>query len=203
MPGSFESLRRILVLLMVLVAGCVDAIGFQSAEIFPANMTGNAVLIATALARTSPLEQAPRPALVLLSFCVGCCIASILIRLRKAVGIETTSLVIFLDALVVISCGIDLLLISGRFSIIHLLAIAFAMGMQSIAALALNVRGAGITVVITSTLATAISKLISFVGDFLFKEKSAPADEIIFPLLIFFIYFSGACLGVFHPGCSL
>ncbi len=198
-----EKLRRILVLLMVLVAGCVDAIGFQSADIFPANMTGNAVLIATSLVRTSPIAQASGPALVLLIFCLGCCLAALLIRLKNILSINTTSLVIFLDALVIIACGGSLLLASGRFSITHLLAIAFAMGMQSVAALALNVPGAGITVVITSTLTTAISKTMSLMGDFFLKEHTTTPSTPVFPLLVFFIYFAGAFLGVFHPGCSI
>lgn len=198
-----ETLRRILVLLMVLVAGCVDAIGFQNAEIFPANMTGNAVLIATSIAKTSPLAQAYGPALVLLVFCLGCCLATLLIRLKTILFINTTALVIFLDALIIISCGASLLLVPGRFSIMHLLAISFAMGMQSAAALALNVLGAGITVVITSTLTAAISKTISLMGDFFLKEHTTAPSAPVFPLLVFFIYFAGAFLGVFHPGCSI
>lgn len=202
MPSTSESLRRTLVLFMVMVAGCVDAIGFQSAAIFPANMTGNAVLIASSLAKTSHLAQASGPAVVLLVFCAGCCLGSILIRLRSRVRIHTASLVIFLDALVIASCGISLLFFPGGFSLMHLLAISFAMGMQSTAALALNVSGAGITVVITSTLTTAISKIISVLGDFFLKDKQTPATDPVYPLLIFFIYLAGALLGVFHPGCS-
>ena len=203
MLSAPETLRRILVLIMVLVAGCVDAIGFQSADIFPANMTGNAVLIATSLVRTSPLAQAAGPALVLLIFCLGCCLAALLIRLKNILSLNTSALVIFLDALVIISCGASLLLFSGLFSITHILVIAFAMGMQSVAALALNVPGAGITVVITSTLTAGISKAMSLIGDFFLKEHTTPRSAPVFPLLVFFIYFAGAFIGVFHPGCSI
>jgi uncharacterized membrane protein YoaK (UPF0700 family) len=197
-----DTIRRVLVLLMALVAGCVDAIGFIKADIFPANMTGNAVLIATDLANASPLMHWWNPALVLLSFCGGCSFGSLVIHIVRITWISSINLVIFLAGLLVLLCGSSLAYAPNSFSMNHLLAISGAMGMQSTASLAMNVSGAGITVVITSTLTAAVSKITAMACSIFCKEKPVPSASPLFSLFVFGIYMTGAFLGGFHWGVS-
>ena len=192
---------------MVLVARYVDAIGFKNAEIFPANMTGNAVLIASSLGGTSPLAQVKDPAFVLLCFCMGSALAAFLMRLLKPSRLNGAALAIILAGFSLSACGIALLLKPDvqPFCLGHLLVIALAMGMQSAAALAMNIPGAGITTVITSTLTAAISKLVAIfplVPSKGSKGKNDEAASALFPLIVFGCYLSGAFLGVFHLGIS-
>lgn len=193
---------------MVLVAGCVDAIGFKSAEIFPANMTGNAVLIASSLGGASPLPQVEDSAFVLLSFCMGSALAALLMRLLKPSRLNGVAIPIILAGFSLSACGIALLFRADArpFSLGYLLVMALAMGMQSTAALAMNIPGAGITTVITSTLTAAISKLVASVPPLASskgsKEKNDETISALFPLLVFGCYLTGAFLGVFHLGIS-
>ena len=198
MTPDSERIRRIVVLLMVLVAGCVDAIGFVHEEIFPANMTGNAVLLAVALGGSLPLDHAKLPTLVLFSFCGGIALGSLLTSSLKAYLSNSFNLVIFLSGLAISWCGFSLLRTPAHFSIHHLLIIATAMGMQSSAAVALNVSGAGITTVITSTLTVAISKIMESLYAVFSSRKAKDLPATVFPILVFFMYAAGAFLGVFH-----
>ena len=203
MPPDCERIRRSAVLLMVLVAGCVDAIGFVNQEIFPANMTGNAVLFAIALADALTLERAKIPALVLVCFCAGVVLGSIVMNLVRSRINHGFNLVIFLAGRVIFLCGFSLTLAPALFAIHHLLIIATAMGMQSSAALALNVSEAGITTVITSTLTTAVSKTVATISTVFSSVKPAEISWPIFPMLVFFIYALGAFLGVVHSAVPI
>ena len=198
-----EKIRQIFVLLMVFVAGCVDAIGFTSTAIFPANMTGNAVLIAASLVGTSPLGGVEKPALVLLSFCCGSLLGSLMIESRLLHRAKSINLVILLAGFSLIAAALTFPAAPAPFSTAHLLVISIAMGLQSAAALAMNVTGAGITTVITSTLITGISKITAFVCSLFSKEKSPPSISTLFPLFVFGTYFTGAIIGVFHWGASM
>ena len=198
---------RLSILLMVLAAGCVDAIGFKSAEIFPANMTSNAVLIASALGGASPLPQVEDSAFVLVSFCMGSALAAFLMRLLKPSRLNGVALAIILAGFSLSACGVALLFRPDAwpFSLGHLLVMALAMGIQSTAALAMNIPGAGITTVITSTLTAAISKLVAsfpLASSKGTKVKNDEATSALFPLSVFGCYLTGAFLGVFHLGIS-
>jgi uncharacterized membrane protein YoaK (UPF0700 family) len=201
---------KVFILLMVLVAGCVDAIGFKCAEIFPANMTGNAVLIAFSLAGTSPMAtQGWSPALVLMTFALGSALAALMIHFLSQRRPRSVAPVLLLAGVILAACGLSLLLKgngiqprTNAFSFAHLLAIALAMGMQSTAALSMNISGAGITTVITSTLTTGISKLVSGLCCLCSEKKEEPSTASSFPLIVFGTYLSGAFLGAVHWGIS-
>ncbi len=193
---------------MVTAAGCVDAIGVKNTQIFPANMTGNAVLLASTLASAAPISQAKDTALTLVSFCAGCALASLVIRLLKLKcpqGIDGIPLAIQLAGWLLVSCGISLLRTPAphHFSTGHLFTIAAAMGIQSSAALAMSIPGAGVTTVITSTLTAAIAQITGSLQRFIFKKESDHTEAFTpFPLLVFACYLLGAFLGVFPLGLS-
>jgi uncharacterized membrane protein YoaK (UPF0700 family) len=198
-----ERIRKIAVLLMVLVAGCLDAIGYVHEEIFPANMTGNAVLVAAALTDPSPLEHAKIPALVLFSFCGGVALGALLIHSLRNHLNHSFNLVFFLSGMLVFLCGFSLSLTPAPFTMLHFLIIAAAMGMQSSAALTLNVSGAGITTVITSTLTTAVSRIVAALCAIFTSRNPTEISWPIFPLMVFCIYAAGAFLGVCHRAITI
>jgi len=183
---------------MVLVAGCVDAIGFMSTNIFPANMTGNAVLIAVSFANPSHLLNAADPSFALASFCCGCFLGAALIRKLQIRLLQRINLVILCAGFAILGCAFTLPHQSGPLPIRHLLAISFAMGLQSAAALEMNVSGAGITTVITNTLTNAISKSIAFLSALLSGQNPSASSSPQFPILVFVTYFCGAFFGVFN-----
>lgn len=82
------------------VAGCVDAIGFERVfDVFPANQSGNAVLLGIALGNGSS-DEAWRPALAIFGFGFGITLALLIsARVRAArrtlvlLGLETLLLV--------------------------------------------------------------------------------------------------------------
>jgi len=199
------STNRKLVLLMVLVAGCVDAVGFKNTQIFPANMTGNAVLIASSLGSASPVEPVARTAMTLLSFCMGCALGALLIRILRKKHTFGIGPLLVLSGLLLCACGISLFFnsVPRSFSTAHLLMLAVAMGMQSSAAFSMSTPGAGITTVITSTLTAAISTIMdSFYRLFSKEEKPNTGADTYLPLLVFGCYLTGALLGVFLLGIS-
>jgi uncharacterized membrane protein YoaK (UPF0700 family) len=190
---------------MVLTAGCVDAIGYHQSQIFPANMTGNAVMLAASLVESCSWDAMSHPALTLLFFCTGAFLAALFLKFfpnRKTM----TFGVIFLAGAVLCFCGISLLsrMPYGEFTFSHLLLISMAMGMQSAGALAMKViPGAGISTVITSTITASISHGAEWLRQKILGKGQGEASLSFFPKLVVVCYFLGAVAGVIHPGLNL
>jgi uncharacterized membrane protein YoaK (UPF0700 family) len=68
---------------LALVAGCVDAVGFvRTFDVFPANQSGNAVLLGIGIGRASAVETW-RPAVSIVGFAVGAALGIVLGRLLR------------------------------------------------------------------------------------------------------------------------
>jgi uncharacterized membrane protein len=168
-------------------------------------MTGNAVLIASSLGSASPVEPVARTAMTLLSFCMGCALGALLIRILRKKHTSGIGPLLVLSGSLLCACGISLFFnsVPRIFSTAHLLMLAVAMGMQSSAAFSMSTPGAGITTVITSTLTAAISTIMdSFYRIFSKEEKPHTGADTHLPLLVFGCYLTGALLGVFLLGIS-
>ena len=121
---------------LAFVAGCVDAICFDRVfEVFPANQSGNAVLLGIALGHGRG-GDAWRPAVAILGFAVGVAVAIVLgsrVRHRRRaellIGIELGLLAPV--AIVVLSDAHPAATLSGIASGLLLVLTAGAMGLQT------------------------------------------------------------------------
>jgi uncharacterized membrane protein YoaK (UPF0700 family) len=183
-----DAARNILLFLLSLIAGCVDAVAFVHTGAFPANMTGNSVVLAVTLLGVGP-GGALLAGAALLGFCCGAALGS---RLTLAPGRDhawspRTSLTLLLAGLLLLGCAASVAL-SGPAALPLLITLtAAAMGMQSAAVLRLGVSGVA-TVVVTGTLTTAIMRLAG-------SAPAAGKDGPWLPSLSWLAYFLGALLG--------
>jgi uncharacterized membrane protein YoaK (UPF0700 family) len=179
-------MRDIFLLLLSLAAGCVDALAFLHTGTFPANMTGNSVVLGLALARAN-VTGAELSALALLGFCLGAAAGA---RLTLATGRAwsgrvTLSLAMAGALLLGAAAAIGL---GGHFTVALALA-AVAMGLQSAAIQRLGVAGVS-TVVVTGTLTIAILRLVDG------RASGAPAANTAWlPAASWVAYFLGAIVG--------
>ena len=185
---------------MALVAGCIDAIAFVNAGVFPANMTGNLVVLATSLVNKTAIHRESHATLVLLGFCCGSALAAMAIRSHQAVWSRSVNLVILLAGFLLIGCGISMGKGTVGFSLMHLFIIASAMGMQGAAVLHLNFPGAGTTTAVTSTLTSMITRTVHHLRGALLPGFIVLLPAPWFPLMVFTTYFLGALLGGMQSG---
>jgi len=138
--------------------GCVDAGTYLGlGHVFPANMTGNTVLLGIAIAQATGTEAA-RAAVALGAFCVGVALGTALLRsdprwpwvARLSLTFESVALA----ALLGFWSGLGL---AVRFALIALAAAA--MGTQSTAVRASQVGGVTTTYV-TGTLTTTVARTV-------------------------------------------
>jgi uncharacterized membrane protein YoaK (UPF0700 family) len=179
-------MRDLLLLLLSLAAGCVDALAFLHTGTFPANMTGNSVVLGLALARAN-FAGAELPALALLGFCLGAAASArlTLVTGRAWSGRVTLSLALAAVLLLGAAAAIGL---GGHFTVVLTLA-AVAMGLQSAAVQRLGVAGVS-TVFVTGTLTTAIVQLVDG------RASGAPSKTTPWlPIASWVAYFLGAIVG--------
>ncbi|WP_243834960.1 YoaK family protein [Alicyclobacillus sacchari] len=148
---------RVLLMLLTVVSGCVDAISFlRLGQVFTAAMTGNTVLCGIAVAAGHGW-LALRYAVALLGFAVGAASAALVMtRRRRENGWShavTGTLCLELAALIAFWVLTQCLTAAQIKQIVNLLlfVLAFAMGVQGSTARRIGVNGIT-TTVITSTL---------------------------------------------------
>ncbi|MEO8206813.1 MAG: DUF1275 family protein, partial [Chthoniobacterales bacterium] len=97
-----------LLLLLSLAAGCVDALAFLHTGVFPANMTGNSVVLALGMLHVGG-GGALLAALALLGFCGGSVIGALIdYSSKQGTWTPRVSLGLFCAGILVLSCSISL-----------------------------------------------------------------------------------------------
>lgn len=179
-------------LVLASAGGAVDVTSYLGiGKVFTANMTGNTVLLTVALAHSSGPDAA-RSAVALGGFCAGVAVGVLLVdhrarswpaRARWALLAELVLLVAVLvlwGAIGVEPIKYELIVLAG-----------VAMGVQSAAVRASDIRGVN-TTYMTSTLLNAIARLVGRV------RSTPPADEgPSLPGAAWLTYGCGALAGAF------
>ena len=180
--------------LLSITAGFTDAFVYLHAKVFPANMTGNSVVLAIALGKDD-LATGYLAGLALLGFIVGTTIGSVLLYSRGKATNWTGST----NKVMLTECGMYLALTAvlitdhGDYKVPLVIGAAIAMGLQGAAMSQLSVKGIS-TIVVTGTLGMAVTRLI-------FREMNAfegkPVSEYnpLLQLASWMAYLLGALLG--------
>jgi uncharacterized membrane protein YoaK (UPF0700 family) len=177
-------------LLLSLAAGCVDAIAFIDAGVFPANMTGNSVVLAIAISHGGGAALA---GIAFGGFCAGAAMGSWLVAAPRPGWSSRISMALALGAALVLASAGVIALSGGRFLPGLVAATSAAMGLQSAAVQQVGVSGVS-TVFVTGTLTTGISRLVRKIRGPM--SDLPPARETPWlPLLTWAAYFGGAVLG--------
>jgi uncharacterized membrane protein YoaK (UPF0700 family) len=203
MNSQHDTTRHAFILLLTLVAGCVDAISFVNAGVFPANMTGNAVVLAISLVNGGHavvIHREYHAALVLFGFCCGSALAALVIKSDRSEWSRSVNLVILGAGMILLVWGISIGDGSKGFSRDHLFAVSMAMGMQSASVLHLNFPGAGTTTAVTSTLTSMISRIVHHLRAALIPGFHVFLPSPWFPMMVFGVYFMGALVGGLQSG---
>lgn len=174
-----------LLVALSLGAGCVDAAGFMTDNVFPANMTGNSVVLALALANVK-VEGAWLAGLVLVAFCLGAAAGCRLLRSAPDGWSLKVHHALLLTGGVLLAGAIALVL--GMPDNLSPVLTAFAMGVQAAAVQQVGVAGVS-TIVVTNTLLTAIRRWVGVPA-----AKKVPPHRSI-PAWSWAAYFTGALLG--------
>lgn len=188
-----ESKRNSLLLVLSLAAGCVDAAAFVNTGAFPANMTGNSVMLGLALAHANT-DHAGLSFLALLGFCAG--VIGSAWFMPSADGerkwTRALSAVFFAAGLLLLASVSALMFLDLPAFSWLIVPLAIAMGMQSAAVLRLGVAGIS-TTVITGTLTTALVRLTGKMRKNKKQEMSGKGPWL--PLLSWTAYLAGALVG--------
>ncbi|HVE16743.1 MAG TPA: YoaK family protein [Chthoniobacterales bacterium] len=194
-----NSERSLFLLLLSVAAGCVDAIAFLSIGIFPANMTGNSVVLASSLLH--PVAGgAWLSGLALIGFSAGAASGSWIVLAPKHEWSPRVSIALLCAGLLVSGSTVALLLTGDHFLWAIVIAASAAMGLQSAAVQQLGMAGVA-TVFVTGTLTTAIGRLV---GRAQRPGFTATAEENHWlPALSWTSYFVGAFIGGAQAGLHL
>jgi uncharacterized membrane protein YoaK (UPF0700 family) len=151
---------KVWLLALAFAGGCVDAVSYLGlGRVFTANMTGNTVLLAVALARGSGGDAA-RSSVALGGFCVGAAVAILLIPRTDLPWPRRASVALLLEVIALVAWLVLWAVIGTRDIRYELIAIAgVAMGAQSAAVRSSDARGVN-TTYMTSTLLNAIAGLV-------------------------------------------
>lgn len=162
----------ILLVILTMTSGCVDAISFLSlGQVFTAAMTGNTVLFGLSLEHANGLVSI-NYLIALLGFVGGAAIGAVVLsKNRKQSGwtsAVTMTLLIELAVLVLFGLLVTALHVGNSTSPILkpllILVLAIAMGVQGVAARRVGVNGVT-TTVITSTLTGLVESVVWKLGD--------------------------------------
>ncbi|MGI8911430.1 MAG: YoaK family protein, partial [Rubrobacteraceae bacterium] len=204
--------RNVLLVLLSLAAGCVDAVGFLGfGEVFVANMTGNTVLLGIAIGQGDG-QAALRAGTALAGFICGVAAGAVVVGRKRERGVwpkaVTAALAVELAVLISFAGGwlfagsepsraITLLLISLS---------SLAMGVQSSAVRRLGVPGVA-TTYITGTLTNLTEGAIDWLRTFRSlkttggngEEQPEPAQPsargLLLPADVWLAYGAGAVAG--------
>lgn len=180
---------EVLLLCLAFAGGSVDAATYLGiGHAFPANMTGNTVLIALAIVRGAGSE-ALRSGLALAGFCIGVVIGTFLIQGRRQWP-ANAALTLAFEAIVlaVLLLWWALIGLQPRYVLIAIAAVA--MGAQSTAVRVSRVGGVSTTYV-TGTLTSALAGLVTRARGERPRDPSAPA----LPAGAWLVYGLGAVAG--------
>ena len=157
--GDFTGRTSAYLLALALAAGTVDASNYLGlGRVFTANMTGNTVLLGVALARGSTGDAA-RSVAALTGFCAGAAFGVALAREHgpwPQIATRSFLLEVFaLAVLMVVWAAVGV----GTERLVLIAVSGIAMGAQSAAVRASNVRGVN-TTYMTGTLLNAVAQLV-------------------------------------------
>lgn len=195
-----ERLGIWLMMLLTLVTGIVDAVGYLALDrVFTGNMTGNIVILGMAVAGADDLPILG-PAIALATFTVGAFLAGLFLR-RRPTG-WSTAVTVELALGGVLLVGVAVLLAVAdpdrpqAVLIVASSVTALVMGGQAATARKIAVKDMT-TVVVTSTLA-------SFAGESLVAGgRGAVLNRRFFAILVIFVgAVLGAALLAVHPGVA-
>lgn len=189
-PSLNPALRNLLLVLLSLAAGCIDAIAFINTGVFPANMTGNTVVLAINLLRPDS-TLAIFSALALAGFCGGAALGAWTVHAAGRAWSRRTTTAILAAAVLVLAATLAIAGTGERFLIPVILATSVAMGIQSAAVQQLGIAGVA-TVFMTGTLTAAVSRAVGAAID---RDTS---HEARLPALTWAGYFTGAFAGGLH-----
>jgi uncharacterized membrane protein YoaK (UPF0700 family) len=178
----------VLLFVLALCAGYVDAVSFFAAGVFTANMTGNTVLLAGAVAsrwwRHLPGTIGwAAPLLSIAAFLLGAAIATTVLRARPPQTRFRRVMLLFVGA-VLAACAL------GWHAVPILVIVALlsaVMGVQSVVAVRLGMHGVSTTYV-TGTLVTAMLALFGV-------RTAARVRAGISDLAVWALYLGGAVAG--------
>jgi uncharacterized membrane protein YoaK (UPF0700 family) len=180
---------RALLLALSFAGGCVDASTYLGlGHAFPANMTGNTVLLALAIVRGAGAD-AVRSGLALAGFCIGVAVGTAVIHTRgRWPGNAALTLVFEAVVLAVLLVWWAAIGVEPRYALIGVAAMA--MGAQSTAVRVSRVGGVNTTYV-TGTLTSAVAGLVMRLRGQQPGDPGAPA----LPGGAWFVYGLGALAG--------
>lgn len=177
--------RDPLLLSLTLAAGCVDAAGFVAANVFPANMTGNTVVLALAIARFG-VDNPGLAAGVLFTFCLGAFAGAWWLRESRERWSGKVRVALFAVGALLLASGVAIESVAPA-PYLTLLT-AMAMGIQAVAVAQVGVAGVS-SVVVTGTLTTVIRR---WAGSH--KPQKRESHNWL-PAASWVAYFAGALIG--------
>lgn len=187
--------RSLLLLALSLAAGCVDALAFINAGVFPANMTGNTVVLATSLlhpeAATTLLSL-----LALAGFCIGAAGSAWIVHSPEHDWSPQINRALLAAGILVAAATLLIVMFEDRLLPLTIILTSAAMGVQSAAVQQLGISGVA-TVFMTGTLTNAVSR---FMAALRARIKNQPEPAVIpwLPALTWSAYFAGAFIGSLH-----
>lgn len=189
--GRVSRRIRTVVLVLSFAGGTVDAGAYLGlGHVFPANMTGNTVLLAIAVARGSATDLA-RAAVALVAYCTGALLGTLVLRRRGSWPGKAAYTLLVEAGLLATLVALWAALGSGtHFGLIALAAAA--MGSQSAAVRSSHVGGISTTYV-TGTLTTAVARIA-------WRLRGTPPQSSESPALpgkAWIVYLCGALAGAF------
>jgi uncharacterized membrane protein YoaK (UPF0700 family) len=203
--GLSKRVCNLLLVLLTMTSGCVDAIGFLAlGQVFTAAMTGNTVLFGLALVHTGGLTILGY-IVALLGFIFGAAVGAMLLqRVQKTTGwTRTVTVTIGIELLAFVAFAVIVSVspqakITGVKTDVLLLILAFAMGVQGVTARRVGVNGVT-TTVITSTLTglveTVVWRLPIFSQDSGKKQKAPFFDtSLVMWITVIVFYGIGAAI---------
>lgn len=170
-------------------AGFVDAYVYMAARAFPANMTGNTVLLVISLGNKN-LSGGLVPAAALLGFGAGTAMAALMIY-KQAMSLSRQIIInriLLFEAFIVAATAFFSSESSQRLLLVMVASVA--MGMQGVALLQLGVKGVS-TITVTNTITVAVNNFI-FKGMAVLNRRTSTEFSSSVQLLTWLVYLISA-----------
>ncbi len=193
--------RNLIIILLCLVAGIVDVIGYLNlGRVFTANMTGNIIIMGMAIGNLHTVSFL-RSGVAFAGFIAGNAIARLFLGSRKPDGPWSSRLTILVVIqliffLIFALLARDLLIPAVEYSLIVLLS--FTMGMQTTMARRLGIAGIS-TTVLTNNMASVVEDVTARLRQLVRRDGTAareswPVAETLLRVLAILVYGSGAVI---------